>query len=567
MKRKHLLATIVRKSRLMAMPLLLVAAFSGCDNDWDDHYNNPKTGITNPHIDIVEQSTEAYLSQQDSLSGMYAFLKEQGIFDRINAKEQLHSLFLVDDARFALEDTTNANFLARSLVSDIALSPSNLYDGERILMWHGKYIVVSLDSAALAGNINHIRFNNIPVKRIVKTGDGYIYILEELIQTPISLYDVIENLGPEYSLFKEMVMAKNVLTFDKANSKPIGVDNTGNTVYDSVFIISNPFFDDKGFNLTSESLTATMFLPSNEVIRTALDDAKTKLAAWDMTRDTNLLRNWILEAAFYNHRYTPAELSVDTDISSIYGRQWRTSVQQLDLENPITMSNGIAYKVVWMKIPNNVLMYRLKDFFYYYEYCTETQKAEYYKTSNLQFKEVVTDVEPWSPLEGVWPKIMNRVLTFDFVDLVDGQFRMDFTPIKLVTTPDGGYEVRPWKIPPGEYIFSMGFKQSLGLDVEISFNDEPFGTFTLGSATTFHYDRGAGSYAEGYKEQLDAGIITHSKKSNYDRDGGKIGDVVVRGDANGEPAPVKITISSPGFGTATKIVFHHWCLRPTSNNY
>jgi len=392
--------------------------------------------------------------------------------------------------------------------------------------------------------------------------------LEHLIKTPMSLYDVINNLGDDYSLFKEMVMAKNVLTFDKPNSKPIGVDNTGNTVYDSVFIISNPFFDAKGFDLTAESLTATVMLPSNEVIRGAMDDAKAKLTEWDMTRDTNLMKNWILEVAFFNQRYTPADLSANTDISSIYGRQWRTTVQLLDTENPISMSNGIAYKVTWMKIPNNILMYRLKDYFYYYENCSETQKAAYFNATNLEFKECVTDVAGWTPLPGVWPNIENRVLTYSFINTEVDVFNLEFVPIKRVANSDGGYDIRPWKIPPGEYTLGMGFKQSLGLDVEISFNDVSMGTFTLGSATTFHYDRGAGSYAEGYREALDTpGLITHSKKGNYDRDGGQIGTVVVTGDAQGNPAPVKLSIGSPGFGTATKMIFHHWCLRPTNNNY
>ena len=568
MKHMNMIPSIVRSGSLLTLSLLFVTAFSGCEGTWDDHYHTAKTTMNNPNVEIVEQTTEAYLQEQDSLSGMYAFLTEQGIFEQIAAKDQLHSLFIVDNNQFALEDTTNAAYLAQSLVTDIALSPSNLYDGERILMWHGKYVVVSLDSVALAGDISHIRFNDIPVKRIIKTGDGYIYVLEQLVKTPQSLYDVVNNLGDDYSLFKEMVMAQNVLTFDKANSKPIGVDNTGNTVYDSVFIISNPFFEAKGFDLTAESLTATMLLPSNEVIRTALDEAKAKLAEWDMTRDSTLLKNWILEVAFFNRRYTPADLAANTDISSIYGRQWRTTVQQLDTENPISMSNGIAYKVIWMKIPNNILMYRLKDYFYYYEYCSETQKAEYFNATNMQFKECVTDVAGWTPLEGVWPKIENRVLTYDFLDKVVDVFNMEFVPIKRVATTDGGYEVRPWKIPPGEYTLSMGFKQGLGFDVEISFNDLSLGTFTLGSSTTYHYDRGAGSYAEGYREALDTpGLITNSKKGNYDRDGGQIGTVIVTGDNQGNPAPVKISIGSSSFGTATKMVFHHWCLRPTNNNY
>jgi hypothetical protein len=104
--------------------------------------------------------------------------------------------------------------------------------------------------------------------------------------------------------------------------------------------------------------------------------------------------------------------------------------------------------------------------------------------------------------------------------------------------------------------------------VQISVNGVSFGSITLGSATTFHYDRGSGGYPEGYQEDLNKpGYITNSKKTNYDRDGGTVGVVNLTGDAEGNPAPITIRIENNSLGTATKMVFHHWCLRPTSNNY
>lgn len=560
---------IVSKPMKYALALLMPLALFSCSEGWNDHYSNSKTDILNDQVLIVDQSSEAYIQSVDSLSNMYDFLKENGIFDKLEEKDQLHTLFMVYDGDFASVEAANAQYISNSHVTDISISPSNLYDNERILMWHGKYVSVSLDSLALLGAIDHIEVNGIPVRKVIKTKDGYIYVLNQMIVTPKSLYDVINELDDDYSLFKNLVMEQNILVFDKANSKPIGVDNTGNTVYDSVFNITNPFFDKKSFDLTSESLTATVMIPSNQVIQNAMADAKAKLISWEMARDTNIMKKWILEVAFFNTKYTPADLAANMDISSIYARQWRNTVQQVDTDNPIALSNGIAYKVTWMKIPNNILMYRLKDNFYYYESCSEEQKAAYYVTNNLVFKEIVTDVPDWTPLPGVWPTIINRVLTFGFIDpLVDG-FTLDFTPIKRVPNGEGGYTIKPWKIPPGEYRLAMGFKQSLNVDVNISLNGTILGPITLGSATTFHYDRGGVGYAEGYQEALDTpGLITNSKKGNYDRDGGQVAAAVtIAGDANGNPAPIKIRIQNTTFGTATKMVLHHWCLRPTINNY
>lgn len=548
----------------LLMPMFLFS----CGDLWDNHFGNSRTEILNDQVLIVDQSSEEYIQSVDSLSDMYAFLKANGIFDQLKEKGQLHTLFMVYDSNFVAVDTANAHYISNSHVTDISISPSNLYDRERILMWHGKYVSVSLDSLAQLGAIDHIEINDIPVQKVIKTNDGYIYVLKQMINTPKSLFEVVNELGDDYSIFRNLVMEQNVKIFDKANSKPIGVDNTGNTVYDSVFTITNPFFGKKGFDLTSESLTATVMIPSNELIQNAMADAKAKLASWEMVRDTNILKKWILEVAFFNKKYTPADLAANVDITSIYNRQWRNTVQQVDTEHPIALSNGIAYKVTWMKIPNNMLIYRLKDYFYYYENCSDTQKAEYFVTNNLVFKECITDVAAWTPLSGVWPTVENRVLSYGFVDLLADGFTMDFTPIKRISS-EGGYVVKPWKIPPGEYRLSMGFKQSLNLNVQIYLNNVDLGPLTLGSATTFHYDRGGVGYAEGYQEALDTpGLITNSKKGNYDRDGGQVAAaVMIAGDANGNPAPIKIRIQNTFIGTAAKMVFHHWCLRPTINNY
>ncbi len=48
-----------------------------------------------------------------------------------------------------------------------------------------------------------------------------------------------------------MILSRNQLTFDKNASEIIGVDNTGNTVYDSVFTVKAPYFENKGFDIMS----------------------------------------------------------------------------------------------------------------------------------------------------------------------------------------------------------------------------------------------------------------------------------------------------------------------------
>lgn len=50
------------------------------------------------------------------------------------------------------------------------------------------------------------------------------------------------------------------------------------------------------------------------------------------------------------------------DLTSAFGKQWRTTVNKVDLDNPVRMSNGIAYYVTSLKLPQkDVLIWRFKD--------------------------------------------------------------------------------------------------------------------------------------------------------------------------------------------------------------
>ena len=543
----------------------------------DDHYGNYDTQIANNELKIVNVSSEEYINSRSDLSGINELFRSQGIYEELNKKGQLSTMLVVTNDHFKAP-AEKTDFITRSHISDISISPANLEDGTRLMMWHGKYVNVSIDSVGMNGNIiDHILFNNGAVKEVIKTTSGYIYVLSAMIETPTSLYDFINDLDDDYSIFRDMVLASGGKEFDRVNSKAIGVNDQGNTVYDSVFIYRNTFFDAVNFDMNSESLTATLLLPSNKVINEALDNAHQRLQAWEMERSDSIMKNWILKSAFFNKRYAPAQIQTTElqDLKSIYNTQWRTNVQKVDTSDPIELSNGIVYKVTQLHLPNNVLMYRLKDYFYYYENCTDEQKAAYFKATNLNFKECATEVAAWSPLPGVWPYHENRIIRFDKPSEIadaDG-FQLDFTPIKL--NDDG--TVRPYLFPPGAYRFAMGSVQNQNLDITVVILADGqeiarTRTITWSTSTEFHYDRGttlSNTHPEGYDASYVREVGGNSKAANYDTDGGQMMEELVIPDLKGDGSPVQITmrINCGSWDGKTNVKIHHWCLRPTVNNY
>lgn len=575
-----------------------------------DYFKNIETTVNSDELVVVDMSSEEYLSKEPEYSSINELFKSHGIFTALEQKNQLSTMLVVENSDFQAPAGKEAEIdnAVKAHVSDIAVSPANLKtegNNMRIMMWHGKYINVDLDDAARnEGKIaGHIMFGTSAVKKVVKTNSGYIYVLSSLLNIPKSIYDYITNLDDNYSILRDSILASGTKEFDKKNSKPIGVNDEGNTVYDSVFIYKNTHFLEKNFDLSSESLTATLLLTSNAVVEEAIADAKVRLQKWGLWDEWNAerqynfeytMRHWIMDAAFFDKKLTPETLqSKDEEndmLTSIFSKYWKTSVQQIN-PTPIELSNGIAYQVTRLHIPNNVLIWRLKEDFSIYEFCSAEQKESFFQMLNMQFKACTTAVAAWTPLQGVWPKHECRTLDLTVGDDASGDWQLAFTPCKRIfaTYPTRMEMVKkdwlksnltvtgiePFLIPPGKYTLSFGSKQNQNM--EITFKVRVKGStdvvavsdpITLGSTTTFHYDRNPGNFIEGYDPSTE-NLSTNKKAGNYDTDGGTVISELEIPDVKGDGSPVEITIeiASPTWNGNTTMVFNHWCLRPTKDNY
>lgn len=594
----------MNKLLYLGVAALLVA---GCGNLEDDDYFNSNT-VRNENADIL--STDATVSQyiqgRSDLSQMNALFQQQGIYEQMPLSGEKHTVLVVANNHFQAPEAEEAEKVAKSHVTNIEVSPSKLNDGDRLLMWHDKYVTITLDELAQGGNIiGHMLFNSSTLEQVIKAKDGFIYVISDMIVTPTSLQDYINGLDDtKYSRFKDMVLSSGGKVFDKANSKAIGIDASGRTIYDSVFIYTNTFFDAKNFNLSSEGIKATMLVFSDEVIGKALAEAKNKLKSWGYDHKMQLLRNgsldsvyvgytsdedlarWILEVAFYNKTYTADDLRNPDNVSikSIYDRIWRNDIQTIDLDHPDTLSNGVAYEVKDFRIPNNRLIYRLHEEFNLYNMCDADQKDLYFKSENLgNFKVSANEVAPWTPLSGVWAPHGDSPLTCKVADNTVAHFQMDFTPIFSRPNADGGSDVRVLMVPPGTYRMAMGFKQNMtAMSIQLFAVDEAGDQFECADkvdlpladgSTTYHYDRGAtlsNSLPE-YYDKTDARFdeSLKSKYSYYWTDGGPVYTEVEVPAVNGEGKAVQLLIrmTSENGTSAGTLTFNHWCLRPTENNY
>ena len=251
----------------------------------------------------------------------------------------------------------------------------------------------------------------------------------------------------------------------------------------------------------------------------------------------------------------------------------------------MNLSNGIAYNVVKFKIPNNRLIYRLHEEFNVYDKCDADQKAAYFRSDNLtNFKVSTNEVEPWTPRSGYWPLHGDSPLHCKVADNSNSHLELAFTPLRSRPNADGGYDVMPLLVPPGTYRMAMGFKQGVGMNpfnIAVYAFDaagdsvlcaEPVGLNLNDGSTTYHYDRGASlsNRLPEYYNANDENNTAGSKNGYYWTDGGPVYTEITIPDLNEDGSALrllfKMTYENANTQTAD-LVFNHWCLRPTVNNY
>jgi hypothetical protein len=579
-----------------------------CNDIWENYYS-PKT-INSDKLEIFSGDIETYIKSQSNLSEIAAIFVENGVFNQVkNSKE--YTFIVCDNDILDISSTPDKAAFAKNCVSDISVSPSKLTDGLGIGTRLGKNIWISRNASG------ELLFDNFKLDKIVKTLNGYIYIVKGAIPARPSVYEYFESLGNDYSYFKSLVKRYEEIYFDSEKSIPVSVDAMGNTVYDSVMTSRNNLIDRytenglKKWDMFSEDFLTTMFIPNNTLLTNAVNTAMANVPKWlnrDATdADKAKFEEWTVRACFVNKKLDPKTVlpTAANDFYCIDGYKqkiniaqdaktfepidpavWRPSVQKVDANNPVQLSNGVAYYVSQFKIPNHVVIYRVKSKFYdLWGAMTDTQRKQYFRWTNFIDPMIVNDAQSSFTLSTSLDPMYYHVLTAipsvqAIADSAQCSVTYDGVLYNLKTK-----KLSEVNLPAGEYYLRMGFKHSLRYSIDISFNNqilvEDMMLYAQGS--NFHFDRGSvsdmdyyGNSSIGFPEGYDwrAWYEKDVKAVAYDTDGYQVAVVNLPSDGN-----FTITINSKDMSrlydptnlrtknNVTQLMMYHWCLRPTNRNY
>ena len=418
---------------------LSVVAVS-CSDKWDDHYDVRDITSASADIEVYSGDVVSYLKSQPTLSEITGLFEKTGIMETLPADGQ-YTLVVCENDNLDMSKIENDTAFVKNSISDTPVSPDKFAENFGILtryetLYDKKNLRVYLREEGTY-------IDDYKLYKQVKTDNGYVYYIDGTIIPRESVYEYLKSLGEDYSLFKDLVARYEEEYFDRENSTPDGVDDMGNTYYsDSVISVRNTLMDrytQNGisyWNMRSENFTTTMFVPNNALIEKALNDAYANLPVWlnraVTAADTAKFEKWIVEACFANRRLSREEVSAGApDFYAVGGyvrtidesqdleeynlsdsAYWRPSVQLVDPTRCDTLSNGLVYYLSDFKIPNHVVIYRVKTRFYQiWAAMSDAQKAQYFRWTNWVNPLVCNDAQSPFTLSETLPTMYYHVLT------------------------------------------------------------------------------------------------------------------------------------------------------------
>ena len=213
--------------------------------------------------EIPTKTVWQLLTENNEYSGFIGLLEETGM-DSVLKRNTAFTVFAVPNA--TLPDISGLSLLqkkqyASNHISNFVVFTADMHDGSTLKMLSGKKVFF----AQMAGSY----FVNDDA-RLLSTDhsatNGVLHEIDNLLEIRPSIFEFLQN-NPEYSYVAEILAEGTTLLFDKENSPPIGINEEGQTVYDSVWKQSNDFFDQIA-DISSEDEIFTLFLLSNTFLDT-----------------------------------------------------------------------------------------------------------------------------------------------------------------------------------------------------------------------------------------------------------------------------------------------------------
>jgi hypothetical protein len=233
----------------------LIILITGCEKYWDDHY---KTQPETVNINLWDA-----IQNERNLSSFVQYIKDFD-YDTLFLRDDGYTLFIPDNEAFAQYIDTGV--VTASLLDyhiSVHVIQSGTIKGKRKIQTRAekfalfeRYNNASLFDGILLNFESPLYLN------------GKYFIMNEVALPKPNLYEYYAANNP---VLKNYINSQDSIILDKEKSKPIGFDEFGNTIYDTVSQIYN-IFEEEFFPVREEfrNQTATIVFPKEYDYNNAL---------------------------------------------------------------------------------------------------------------------------------------------------------------------------------------------------------------------------------------------------------------------------------------------------------
>jgi len=325
---------MIRKGFALLFFFILVISGQGCKDNWEEHYL-PAEGVM--HKTIWEA-----IQEEPRFSVFVEEIKKLSL-DTIFNSGITHTLFIPENEALqqALDTSRSPEQLMLYHISPTLFMSRNVTQNQRLQTLLGKFALLSVE-----GNVS--RYDDVTI--IISSPlfrDGKYYEIESPSIPRLNLYEFTARYSP---YLKNYIDSQDSSYLDFELSTPVGFDDYGNTVYDSVVGVVN-LFEQKYFPISKEfrNKNATFVLFTQEQYESALDQVASDLQLPGGTSDavpkewqSKVLMPQLLTNAMFDGMLEYQEFMVG-EMPSITGDIVNVDFLNINPDSKYLCSNGLTY--------------------------------------------------------------------------------------------------------------------------------------------------------------------------------------------------------------------------------
>jgi uncharacterized surface protein with fasciclin (FAS1) repeats len=332
----------------IGIPGMVFLMLFSCTKDWDEHYNtSPETS----HKNVWED-----LQKDGNLSMFINYLKEYK-YDTLFLTDNTYTIFAPDNEAFTqfLETDTVNRAVLNYHISTFFIQSGHIQGKRKIQTLAEKFaLFVNDDEGTLLDDIP-LDFES-PLYK-----NGKYFVMGKVALPKPNLYEYIALTNP---VLNNYIDSKDSIVLDKELSRPIGFDEEGNTIYDTVSETVN-LFEMEYFPVSEEfrNKTATIVFPKEEDYNVALTEmAESMNSVYQDYRDipidwqNEILVPYLLEHGVFENMVEEEEFMEETTKDTVKMKNILGDSVVIDYQpvEKTICSNGYAYNYADFKIPDTL---------------------------------------------------------------------------------------------------------------------------------------------------------------------------------------------------------------------